>query len=280
MPSTDDDLTIIVVSVLHALLRLFDWLLKLLYYLKCGQLNWTESQIKLSTGVKKHLEIAKDHVKLHIKENASIRVDVADSTGNNGNSNTGNVCHALLTKHRETLVASQDERHQEDVRELIQRLYIIYKVYSSTRNVDVPAFKKFCKDTYELILSRFDQDKKQWIDLSPTVHALIAHAWELIELNDSTGMGRYSEAGVEHNNKVLRLLRSRLARKKSQNDNLEDCITRLWVASDPCVRAAAPQPKCSRCTEGGHFTVSCPTKLREPRERKADDEYLDVLFAD
>ena len=146
--------------------------------------------------------------------------------------------------------------------------------------MNVAEMKKFSKETYELILTKFDQDKKKWIDISPTVHALIAHAWELIELNDATGLGAYSEASLEHNNKVLRLMRARLARKRSQNDNLEDCITRLWVSSDPCVRAAGPQPKCSRCTEKGHFTVSCPTKLQEPRAPKPDDHYFDLIFAD
>ena len=40
---------------------------------------------------------------------------------------------------------------------------------------------------------------------------------------------------MEANNKRLRQIRERLARKCSQTDNLTDVIRRLWVGSDPLI---------------------------------------------
>ena len=40
---------------------------------------------------------------------------------------------------------------------------------------------------------------------------------------------------MEANNKRLRHIRERLARKCSQIDNLTDVIRRLWVGSDPLI---------------------------------------------
>ena len=55
-------------------------------------------------------------------------------------------------------------------------------------------------------------------------------------MNNNKGLGEYSESGLEHNNKFLRFFRQSLARKTSQETNLQDCIERLWLKSDPKVR--------------------------------------------
>ena len=72
--------------------------------------------------------------------------------------------------------------------------------------------------------------------------------------------GEYTEGGLENSNKFLRFYRTHLARKVHQTANLNDCLSRLWLNSDPKIRDAAPKPKCSKCHETGHHTVSCPSK--------------------
>ena len=156
---------------------------------------------------------------------------------------------------------------------------IIWKVYNSTYSVDVAAFRSFSLDTYMLILDKFGNNGPiRWINISPTVHSGIAHCWELIQRNDGHGLGAYSEQGLEHNNKYLRWIRTNLARKTSQVDNLTDCMSRFWLRSDPIVRAAAPKPKCTRCNEGPpHYTVSCPTKQNGANANAVDptsDEFI------
>ena len=69
------------------------------------------------------------------------------------------------------------------------------------------------------------------------------HAPELIEANESKGLGDYSKSGLECNNKILRLVRIAQSRKCNQFDNLTNCINRLWVRSDVHVRNAVPSKK-------------------------------------
>ena len=69
------------------------------------------------------------------------------------------------------------------------------------------------------------------------MHKVFGHSWELIELNDGYGLGNLDESGLEGCNKILRKVRSELARKNSQINNLTDALTRLWASSDPLVNA-------------------------------------------
>ena len=64
------------------------------------------------------------------------------------------------------------------------------------------------------------------------------------------------------NNKRLRTYRITLSRKMSQKANLEDCLTRLWIGSDPAVGAerAKGRPFCEECLETGHTKRSWATK--------------------
>ena len=133
-------------------------------------------------------------------------------------------------------------------------------------------------ETYQIIISETCENKSKWINISPTVHALLAHSWELITANDDVGLGAFTESGLENNNKFLRFYRQYLARKNNQYSNLSDCLTRLWLQSDPGIRAAAPRVRCSRCAQA-HFTVSCPLK-RGPSQHPLtlDDTILQDLI--
>ena len=44
---------------------------------------------------------------------------------------------------------------------------------------------------------------------------------------------------MEANNKFLRFYRTFLARKNGQVQNLTDVFNRLWLKSDPCIKAAS-----------------------------------------
>ena len=68
-----------------------------------------------------------------------------------------------------------------------------------------------------------------WISITPTVHKLLGHTWELILENGKQGLGSLDESGLEACNKVLRRFRTTLSRKRSH----ADVLTLLWVNSDP-----------------------------------------------
>ena len=166
-----------------------------------------------------------------------------------------------MSEFRSVLANMVPEEFKPDFHELVTRLCAILKVYSSSDQVHVAHFKLLCLDTYSLILSKFNNQQTHWISITPTVLSLLAHVWELISNHGGRGLGEYSEQGLEHSHKFLRFYRQNFARKSSQKANLHDCLTRLWLRSDPCIRHAAPKPFCSRCFKDDHFTVSCPEKM-------------------
>lgn len=276
-PIVQEDLN--TVSPLHCLMRSFDFCLNLLYHLRSETFQWTESILQLGRA-HQFLTAAKGEVKELVKEKTGIVMDAADPTGMGGNTNKGDVCARLLTDHRQVLVEAVPTRFQDEFNELLCRLWIVVKVYTSKDKVHIKQFKAFSMETYKLILLNFNNEDSKWISISPTVHSLLAHGWELISLNDGKGLGEFTEGGLENNNKFLRFYRRNLARKNSQPANLEDCISRLWLRSDPRIQDAMPKPWCSRCRLSGHHTVSCPQKT-DPcihTSQTLDDFYLSVLL--
>ena len=61
-----------------------------------------------------------------------------------------------------------------------------------------------------------------WISITPSLHKLPGHSWEIIQINEGFGLGSLDESGMEGCNKLLQAVRTRLARKTSQSDNLND----------------------------------------------------------
>ena len=54
-----------------------------------------------------------------------------------------------------------------------------------------------------------------WIRITPTVHKVLAHSWELIAHNDGVGLGALDESGLKGCNKILRNIRTNFSRKTS-----------------------------------------------------------------
>ena len=120
---------------------------------------------------------------------------------------------------------------------------VAIKLYTGYAKINTDQFRKFCINTYTLIFSSFNNSTK-WINISPTLHSLLAHGWEIVSNHDDRGMGEFTESGLENSNKFLRFYRGSLARKTTQSSNLEDCLSRLWQRSDPVKRACSPHPQC------------------------------------
>lgn len=140
------------------------------------------------------------------------------------------------------------ERYRNELKDCIARSYAITRLYNSVENIDVPAYRRFCRETKVKFLTAFNGNGQEWIYLTPTVHSVLDHAADLIEANGCEGLLEYSESGLECNNKFLRLLRISLSRKTSQTENLTDCLIRLAVRADPEVSNAVPEPKMTKAT--------------------------------
>ena len=89
-------------QVLHALLRTTDCLMKVAVHLKANVLEWVESKHQDA------LRTAKSQIQSALLEKTGLRWDLADVTGNNGNTTTGNVARIML-HNRPTRKVIEDE---------------------------------------------------------------------------------------------------------------------------------------------------------------------------
>ena len=133
-------------------------------------------------------------------------------------------------------------------------LSAIIRIVSSSAKVDLDMYTAVTKKLYLLLV-----EKLAWVSITPTLHKLLAHSGELMDLNRGCGLKAWSEEGMEANNKTLRYIRERLSRKQSQEYNLRDCFKRLWLGSDPQVTEVRNKgkPFCHQCKTPGHTKRSC-----------------------
>ena len=250
------------VQSLHMLLRTTDFLLKLLYHEIAGVNHWSEG---VNMRDKQFIKNAKLKVQSHMKDKTGIKVAYPDSTGNSGTTTTGNVAIRLLYEKdvRELLLELiENEGRRDMMRVIMVRTAVVLRVVSSSRKMTeakVEELEAFCKETYRLLLESFP---RPLCEMSPTIHKLLGHSWELIAMNGNYGLGTLSEGGIEASNKFLRRYRIQLARKRSQHDNLTDCARRLWLDSDPVLNAILTNnlPTCRKCQLKGHIYRYCPRR--------------------
>ena len=244
--------------ILHALLRGLDYCLKIVYKLKAGVTAWIQNSKQ-----KERVDVAKRKVQEYIKTKTGMTVDKPDPVGAGGTTTTGNIARNLLfhPAKRQVLVECVPEKSRKDGRcdrnvfnEFITNLSVILKAVSSRRNVNIEELDHLCKETSLLIVTHWPTFR-----FTPSMHQILAHSAALIDANDSTGLGVFSEEPLEHNNKNLRKYRESLARKTSQSANLSDVLTRLWIKSDPIIRCHRQIVNCSFCGEE-HNVRSCPRK--------------------
>ena len=247
---------------LHLLLRTTDWLLKLCYHEIACVTHWSET---VSMRDLQFIKQAKSLVQSHLKDKTGLKVAFPDSAGKGGTTTSGNVCRRLLfdKETREILLELVPERNRDKLRVIAVRLAVALRVVSSKNELQeekVAEFEAFNRETYKKILTSYPPPQ---VKISPSVHKLLGHSWDLIALNDNCGLGTVSEGGIEACNKLLRRYRTRLSRKRSQHDNLYDCAKRLWVSSDPVLENMRLKnlPVCKKCSGRGHIGRYCPSSI-------------------
>ena len=267
-------------QVLHGLLRTFDHFMKTVVHVTAGVLQWSVPQHSVYN---QFLSDNKHVLQDKIETETGISWDKADPTGNSGTSTTGNTARRLLLdKHvRESIIIKGvPERYQRKIQRYGSYLAVTLRVIVCKRKVNVYEFKKMCTEFYIFLLEEFSREVHKelqgpWISITPTLHKVIGHSWELIERNEGYGLGRLDESGMESCNKVLRSIRIKLSRKCSQAANLQDIINRMWITSDPVVNVerSKVKPFCRLCSERGHSTRYCS---KDNFEHVLNDE--DALF--
>ena len=124
--------------------------------------------------------------------------------GNPGDLVEGNAFRDFSSDYARGLIIDLVEDDlKEGLKEIHLGLFTAVKVINSQkRKVDVEKFRDLTSNVYLTIL-----DLYPWAVISPSVHRILGHGWETIQLNDSLRLGNISEEGLEALNKWIRRLR-------------------------------------------------------------------------
>ena len=261
------------IPVLHAMLRVFDWCLKVIYHLRASLKSWIESKEDLNV-----LKITKKEVTDYIEKKTGISVDQPDPTSAGGSNTTGNTGRRILWNkvNRDILVECVPKNKQVSLQYIFRNLAIILRLISSDCKIKVEKLDLLCKDTATKILDEFNGE----IQIPDTLHVLLGHACALVEENGGYGFKKLSEEPLESNNKFVRKFRENLARKTNQMENLTDIITRLWVKSDPIITSMKRELYCKLCAKFGDHTQKssqCPQKIKYS-PRQSDDAFFEQFI--
>lgn len=267
--------TIRSVQVLHAILRCFDHFMKVAVHAIAGILAWTESKTSIYY---QFLVKTKLQLQDKIEDLTGNRWDRPNGLGQGGTTTTGNTAKKLLydTECREMICSTiAQDSLQSSVREYGSMLSIILQAMNSDRSIDVENYKGLCTSLYIFLLKNFP-----WVSITPSLHKVLAHSWEVIEANEGKGLKRLDESGLEANNKILRHLRTKLSRKCDEDSNLTDVIQRMWFCSDPIIdnERSKGRPFCKTCNERGHSTRYCSKKYVLQTAMSEEQNRLEALY--
>ena len=112
--------------------------------------------------------------------------------------------------------------------------------------------------------SFLDEKGDSWIMITPSIHQLCAHTWQLFDMNRGKAITRWSENPLESWNKSIRSFQSgpaARARQNSMRNNLHDIFRGMLIRSHPYIAAKYPRSTCSICGEIGHTARSSRHKV-------------------
>ena len=245
-------------GVLHSELRSLDHTQKILYHLVAKEYQWSER----APGTKAALAEAKEKVIRHVRDNTQMMIDTPTSSG--GNTNTGPLAKEWFSpKFREAICSVvEDPVDHENFRELLSKFNILCTV---VQQVDYNVNPDKVRDLgYELMV--FHKEMFPWAMISPSVHTMCAHYWELFEMNNCSPIAAYSEQSGEHWNKHIRNIKSGAGCRAQQSSiqvNTRDIFVRISNRSHPNIALKRRMLKCSVCGLLGHTARSCKSTIQE-----------------
>ena len=244
-------------GITHQKLRSLDHMEKLLYHLVSGQTQtWSERNYR----VKDALKVAKKETIEHIRQKLGFLIDTPTSGG--GNTDTGGITDRFFSiESREDICVLILNKSDRDAYRKLLQLYNM--VLSVSQTVDpskraIPTeVKALCQE-----LMMFEKTSFPWSMLSPSIHSMCGHNWELFELNLGESIAIFSEQGSEAWNKHIRAYKSgpsARARQTSIKENINDIFNRMMIKTHPKIATQKRQVSCKRCKRIGHTIRSCPS---------------------
>ena len=106
----------------------------------------------------------------------------------------------------------------------------------------------------------FHREKFAFAKITPTLHQMCAHTFELFEINKEAPISVYSEQPSESWHKYLRAFQSGTsskARQMSLHENIQDIFYRMLITTHPTIVCTRLMLYCTFCSEYGHTMRGC-----------------------
>lgn len=259
------------ICITHSYINVTGWMLKLLYRIEAEYFIWNEKKTVLGEPIRR----AKYRVLEKIIEETGLKLDVVCDPGEKGGTSTdGNAGREFFTnKFVETLKVLVKEKYHFDLFNLHENLSTILRIVSCQQMVNIEMFRDLCEETNLLIAEKYP-----WAKINHTLHGLIHHSCELIELNGCCGLGALSEECLKAANKDIRRYLELYSRKTCPVSQLTDVMNRLLERSNPKVinekRLMMCKKKkdinCLECNSNKHTT-------RQHDKLQREKSWYDVL---
>lgn len=247
-------------SVLHFKLRSLDFAQKILYRLHCGQKDWREEGLTLSSM--RILKRAKEDCIQTLRETTHMLIDMP--TGSGGNTNNGPLADRFFSienrKAISALILNTEDRENFEKFMSMTNVMLTVTQSMSDKRVNIQALKDLGIELMLHLKTAFlDHLGRSWIMIIPSYHQMCAHSWEMFQWNDGRSIAKWSESPVESWNKHVRAFQSgpsARARQLSIKDNIHDIFRRMLIKSHPEIASKRPRASCSICGEVGHTARS------------------------
>ena len=225
-PRTESDLTKSI-PVCHSKIRVFEWTTELVVRNKSHK-KWCTptNKVRYTDEEKEDYKSKRETVKEEVYTNLAINI------GNPGDMVTGKAFVKFSSdSSRAFYVSLVEEDQREDFNLILLGLSAAVKIINSQkRRVNTEKLRELTLEVYLKIVQCFP-----WAVISPSVHRILAHGWEVIQLNQGFGLGDLSEEGLEALNKLIREMRCHGSRKDSTVNNFTDTFNHLWDRSRPTI---------------------------------------------
>lgn len=209
-------------STLHCWIRFLECILKLAFELKI--LYWKARNREEKETVEKTKKTIQDIFRQEKGLLLSV-VKVGAGTTNDGNTARRFFSDPKFAAEKTGI----DER-------LINRFRVILGALSSSEDVDVEKFERYCRAT----AAELYKELYKWYFMPPSVHKVLFHGSDIIE-SLYLPIGLYSEEAQEARNKDFKRIREHNTRKMSRYETNIDTINGLLISSDPYISSIRKQ---------------------------------------
>jgi len=214
------------IPICHAKIRTFECFVELIARENSHKKwNTVQHRVSFTTEEKESYKDARQSLKIHLSEKLAINI------GNPSEMVTGSAFKKFSTDFSRNILTNliQDQSKQDQFQKIhLQLCAIVLLLNSQKRKIQVEAFRALCTATYIEIIRAFP-----WAVISPSLHRILGHSWERIQMNEDFGLGNESEEGLEALNKLIRYYRARGSRTISTEANFTDTFHHLWRLTSP-----------------------------------------------